>query len=233
MSRFVLSLEPRHLPPWLTMNVGRTYRTMKLKNLTSAVIGLIGLYAIYSALLIAGLPVMLLVMSFLRSSSDFRAIGLTTMMCIPQFILPLALGVFLFARASKVASWILPQSEVEDQSLPCAVSIPEVSFLLTSLLGVFMLSTTIPAALQTLAAWFQAMAADTWSMSGISSEDFWQDSFPTVVYHVSAISFAAFVLLRGKSISRFLLSLRVAGSKNAEETKGAQPVAPANPGSAG
>ena len=142
------------------------------------------------------------------SPGQLELAGYTALVCIPQFVLPFLLGLFFIRKAQWLADKILSRAgHIEDQDKQ-AVNVDYTALPWFSLLGLYMLSTTIPDALRLLAAWFQAKAAETQLYSGISSQGFVQERFPEIVYHVAAIGFATFVFLQGMSVSRFVLSLR-------------------------
>jgi hypothetical protein len=193
---------------------------MKLKALAALLISLIGFYSIFSAILVAGIPLIMLIMAPFQSDGiDY--VGFMTLMCIPQFGLPFLFGVFLIRKAAWFSHWLLARIGLNDDQTTGGVNVEDVSFLGFSLLGIYMLSITIPNALQVLAAWFQAKASETmiYSGLGISSENFWSERFPDLLFHTVSIGFAAFVFFRGKSIARFVLSLRMAGTRPQEENK--------------
>jgi hypothetical protein len=189
---------------------------MRFKALTALLISLIGFYSIFSAILVAGLPVVLFVMSPFQNGG-VEYVGFTTLMFIPQFVPPFLLGLFLVGKAPRIAQWFLARIEVDGDQEAGSMDFEDLSFLAFSLLGLYMLSTTVPDAFKMFAAWFQAKAAETANISGISSDDFWHQQVPELTYHVIAIGFAVFVFLRGKSISRFVSWLRVAGTKSRSE----------------
>jgi hypothetical protein len=202
---------------------------MRFKALATLLISLIGFYSIFSAILIAGMPLLLLVMAPFQGDG-IEYVGFTTLMCIPQFVLLFLLGLFLIRKAPRLGEWMLARAGVAEEQEAGGMSLQDLSFLCFSLLGLYMLSTTVPDGLRTLAAWFQAKAAETQMYSGISSDGFWRQRFPELIYHAAAIGFASFVFIRGRSIGRFVASLRSAGTRSSAEKKIVQPARPDNAG---
>lgn len=184
---------------------------MKPKPFASLIISIIGLYSIFSAILVAGMPLILLIMMVFFRGQSFEAAGYTALMCIPQFILPLGLGIFLLRKAERIADWILKRANIHPDESVFPVFEGDFGGFAFSLLGIFMMVTTIPGGLQDIAAWFQIKAAETRSILGVGNDHFWSDRFPVVVYHLSSIGFSVFVFLRGKRIAKFVTSIRQAG----------------------
>jgi len=181
---------------------------MKPKPFASLIISLIGLYSIFSAILVAGLPLITLLLMPFTSALDFRMVSDTLLMCIPQFLIPLGFGLFLFIKSERIASWVLLKTGIpSDESIfpVCECDLGSLAF---ALLGVFLLATTIPGGLREIAVWFQIKAAMAGNISGISDDHFWHDRIPYIIYHISAIGFSLFVFFRSKSISKFVASIR-------------------------
>lgn len=180
---------------------------MNAKPFSSVLIAMIGLYAIFSAILIAGLPLLSFVLSLFLSGGHSDVTGYTAVVCLPQFILPFGLGLFLFWRAGFLADRLLRRCGIsaDEAVLRYDDEVPALAF---SLLGVFMLVTTLPGAMQDMAAWFQLKAIESRSYVGSAPHDFLRERLPTIIYHLTAIGCALFVFLRGKRIAAFAASLR-------------------------
>ncbi len=179
---------------------------MNFQKLSTLAISLIGFYSIFTAILVSGMQFVVLLMSLFQTDG-LQMAGFTTLALIPQFAMPLVFGIILIRKSGKIGQWLLSKIEVEEREEIKSMNIEDTSFLLFSVLGLYMISSTFPDGLMLFAAWFSAMAAET-STTGITSDGFWDGRFPEVVYHLSAIGFSCFVFFKGISVSRFVLSLR-------------------------
>ncbi len=179
---------------------------MNYQKLSTLAISLIGFYSIFSAILVSGMQVLILVMAPFQQDG-FEVAGYASIALIPQFVAPLIFGIILVRKSAKISSWLLSNVEVKGEEKIEGLKIEDLSFLLFSLLGLYMISTTFPDALRLFAAWFSYTASSTGTL-GYGEDDFWDGRFPEVVYHVAAMSFSAFVFFRGLSISRFVIASR-------------------------
>lgn len=90
-------------------------------------------------------------------------------------------------------------------------NLEKVSSLAFALLGLYLLGESVPSALSTVGLRFHMKAGESTifsHMNGLSFQEFWNIQFPTIVYHIATIGFSLFVFLRGKSLSKFVWSLR-------------------------
>lgn len=179
---------------------------MNYKKLSTLAISLIGFYAIFSAILVSGMQFMILVVAPFQPN-DFELAGYTSIALIPQLIVPLLFGVILIKKSARISEWILSKVEIENEEKIEGIKIEDMSFLLFSLLGLYMISTTFPDALKLFAAWFSFMASEPATL-GYGEGGFWEGRFPEVAYHICAMSFSAFVFFRGLSVSRFVMASR-------------------------
>jgi len=185
---------------------------MKPKPFASLIISLVGLYSIFSAILIAGMPLLLLLMTPFVGGQNFSMAGSTLLICIPQFLLSLGFGLFLFIKAERIASWVLLKTGIPPDENIFPVCEGDLGSLAFALLGVFMLATTIPSGLREIAAWFQVKAAIAGNISVLNTYHFWRDHIPNIIYHIAAIGISAFVFFRSKSMAKFVASIRKIGT---------------------
>lgn len=180
---------------------------MKLdyQKLGSLAIALIGFYTIFSVIVASGATFMIFVLSIF--TGDLRDFGYAILTLIPQFLVPLFFGIILIRKSAKLSGWLLSRVEIQREEEVEGLGIEDVSFLLFTLLGLYMLTMTVLPVLQLFAAWFTVMARET-SIYGVAPDTFWNGRLPEIVSHAAAIGFSAFVFFRGASVSRFVLSLR-------------------------
>lgn len=179
---------------------------MNYQKLSTLTISLIGFYSVFSAIIVSGMQFMFLVVAPFQENG-FEIFGYTAIALIPQFLAPLLFGIILVKRSARISKWLLSKVEVGEEEKIEGIRIEDMSFLLFSLLGLYMISTTFPDALKLFAAWFSFMASAP-ATFGPVDDGFWNGRSPEVAYHIGAMSFSLFVFFRGLSISRFVLASR-------------------------
>lgn len=179
---------------------------MGFKNLSSLAISLIGFYSIFSAILLSGTQLSILVFSLFQQDA-LAVVGFMFLALIPQFMVPAIFGVILIRKSAALSGWLLSKVPITPEETIGEMRIEVLAFLSFSTLGLYMLSTTIPSALMLYAGWFSTMAAESRPM-GITSDGFWDDRLPEFVYHFCAIGFSCIVFFKSVSLSRFVVSLR-------------------------
>ncbi|MDQ8205811.1 hypothetical protein [Pelagicoccus sp. SDUM812003] len=185
---------------------------MNYQKLSTLTISLIGFYSIFSAIIISGMQVLILVMAPFQPNG-WEMAGYTSMALIPQFLAPLIFGIVIIRKSAKISRWLLAKIEVEGEEKIEGIRFEDMSFLLFSLLGLYMISTTFPDALRLFAAWFSYLASSPGTLV-YGDDGFWDGRFPEVAYHIAAMSFSVFVFSRGLSISRFVNACRKKGLSN-------------------
>lgn len=183
---------------------------MTFKQISTLAIALIGFYSIFSAILVSGVQFLILIFSLFGESPVATATQYSLIL-IPQFAVPLVFGIILVRRSARLSDWLLRKIGADASHRVAGIGMEQLSFLLLSALGLYMLSVAVPDALELFAAWFAASATETAAMARSAGDDFWGGRFPEVIYHSTAVGFAAFVFFRGASVSRFVLAIRKHG----------------------
>ena len=191
---------------------------MKTKNLAALSIGLIGFYSIFSALFVGGMPVIAMITSFIipiESDEMSIAVG-TAAVSVPIFVVPFILGLIFIMKAKKLSEWLCRIIGLDQNQDIGVIKLRELSFVLYSMLGIFMLSRTVPEAFHLLTWGFiqKAQASMSYTSSG-PFEQLPEERIPDLVYHIIAVGFSAFVFFRSVSISNFLWALRKGGHQDA------------------
>ena len=179
---------------------------MTSKQISTLLIALIGLNAIFNAILLSGLQFSVVVLSLFQDGGE--SVAFSSLVLIPQFLVPLLFGIILLRTSPRLADWLLAKTGVDTGKPASWPTLEDASFLIFSALGLYMLSVTAPDALKLLAAWFHFLASEPGYLGAGGEDGFWSGRFPEAVYHAAAVGFSAFVFFRGASLSRFLLSLR-------------------------
>lgn len=180
---------------------------MKFKQLTTLLIALIGYYSIFSAIVTAMNPVIYLLLSPFVDDGLMYA-GIASVSTFTFLVLPLVFGILLVRNSTRLSNFMIEKIDVDKEESIEFVSYEVLSFVLITTLGLYMLVITIPDALSVFALWFQTMAAETGNYPGLEHGVFWRDRIPDIVYHITSIGFAAFIFFKGKSISKFVSSLK-------------------------
>lgn len=180
---------------------------MKFKQLSTLAISLIGFYSIFSAILNSGIQFMTLVIAPFQNNG-LAVYGYMAVTLVSQFAFPLIFGIFLVRKSARISDWLFAKIHVDPDEGIEGIAFENLSFLLFSALGLYMLSVTAPGALKLLMEWFSERAGLIVRPGGVTNETFWDRKLPDAVYHAAANAFAAFVFFRGLSVSKFVLAIR-------------------------
>lgn len=181
---------------------------MKLNQLIRVILNLLGIYTIFTAIVSAGFTVILLPVSMIfHGLSTLESSVMSITMVLFQFFLPLTIGALLVWKNQIIADQILKFSGIEIASDTPPIEIKEFPLAAFSLLGLYMLSQTIPDLFQFIAYLFQLQVNETSSI-GAEESKFLENHLQDIIYHVVAIGFAFLVFMKGKSFGKFALSLR-------------------------
>lgn len=179
---------------------------MKLQNLSTLTISLIGFYSIFSAIVVSGMSVMIIILAPFQNNG-LEIAAYSTFALLPQFVIPFIFGIALIRKSSQISHWLFSKIKVDSEEEINGIRFEDISFILFALLGLYMLASTIPEALKLFAAWFTYQAAEPASL-GLHQNGFWDGKLPEVVYHICAIGFSSFTFFQSASISRFIISIR-------------------------
>tara|TARA_B100001971_G_C18225802_1_gene560319 strand:+ start:587 stop:1180 length:594 start_codon:yes stop_codon:yes gene_type:complete len=182
---------------------------MKLNQLIRAILNLLGIYTIFTAIVSAGLSVILIPVTAIYQGK-MEATGFSTIMVLFQFFLPLTLGILLVWKSKRITEFVLVASGIDVDCETEQLEIKEFPFVAFSLLGLYMLSQTIPGLCQFIAYLFQLKVYES---SYITTADgkFLENHLQDIIYHAVAVGFSLLVFMKGKSFGQFALSLRKRG----------------------
>ncbi len=199
---------------------------MKIRDFASVLIVLFGLFLIYQGIVLGGIPTFTLLFSLVFSEVD-PTVGIGALTIgIPSGVLLAILGCALIIGSDRIGRWVERRSKASADVIcfkNVGISEDTVPVLLYTLLGVYLLVTSLPPAIYGLASYLQVVV---WSDSvhtqlGTERVPKISESFPTIAYHVAALGLSFFVFMKGKSIHLFVQSVRKIGilpNKPVQET---------------
>lgn len=185
---------------------------MKNIEIASVLIALFGLYLIFQAIIIGLLPVTIPVFSLVWPTGDMSDSFGGAALVFPLFLILGVMGILTVRKSPQLGAWVLSKSigvAAPDEVEGVDNNQLGLARLLVTLLGIFMLFQSVPGALSAFTSWVQTAAWEetTYNQLGLERRGF-KELLPTVIYHVTAISFAVYVMLRGRGFKIVIESIR-------------------------
>lgn len=181
-------------------------KKMKLNQLIRTILNLLGIYTIFTAIVSAGLSV-ILIPATLILQGEIDATGYSVLMVLFQFFLPFTAGALLVWKSKKITEFVLVASGIDIDCEAEEIEIKEFPFVAFSLFGLYMLSRTIPDVCQFIAYLFQLKVHEA-SFITTGESRFLENHLQDIVYHVVAVGFSFLVFMKGKSFGEFARSLK-------------------------
>jgi len=114
-------------------------------------------------------------------------------------------------KSKKITEWILRYSGIDSEQGAEQIEVKEFPFVAFSLLGLYMLSQTIPNSFHFVAYLFQMKVQEA-SYLSVSEGRFLEQHLGDLVYHFTAVGFSLLVFMKGKSFGKFALSIKKQGA---------------------
>lgn len=187
---------------------------MKLHQLIRTILNLLGIYTIFSSIIAAGMSVILIPTTMFYQGME--GAGWSTLMVLFQFFLPVLVGVLIVWKSKKITEWILNFSGIDAKEASEQIEIKEFPFVAFSLLGLYMLSQTLPSLFHFVTYLFQMKVQEA-SYLSVSEGRFLEQHLADLVYHFVAVGFSILVFMKGKSFAKFALSIRRGGVHHTNE----------------
>lgn len=188
---------------------------MKLNQLIRAILNLLGIYTIFTAIVSAGMSVILIPITAIYQGS-MESTGFSVVMVLFQFFLPLIIGILLMWKSKRITEFILVTSGIDIDCGAEELEVKEFPFVAFSLLGLYMLSVTIPGLCQFIAYLLQLKIYEASHVTTTDSR-FLEDHLQNIIYHSVAVGFSFLTFMKGKSFGQFALSLKKRGQPIAGE----------------
>ena len=181
---------------------------MRFQILGTFGIALIGIHVIFSAVIFSAPFISSLVVGAVTRGGSAHVESMALLL-IPDFIIPLVFGMVLILKAANVSRCGYSKTQDNSHQARAGTGVESASYLLFSLLGLFMVSNALPGALKLVAKWLMLMPKGVAFSLGISRNQIWSGHLvrEIVIDHVFPIGFGCFVFFGGRRISRFVLSL--------------------------
>lgn len=181
---------------------------MKLNQLIRAILNLLGIYTIFTAIVTSGMSVILIPITMIYQGIEkMEATGFSILMVLFQLFLPLTLGILLVWQSKRMTAWVLASSGIDIECDTERLELKEFPFIAFSLLGLYMLSQTIPSLCHFIAYVFQAKVQEASYMTTTDGR-FLENHLQDIVYHTIAVGFSFWVFMKGKSFGKFALALK-------------------------